>query len=270
MVFEKVLRAFGVGGPAVDTVLSSPDTHPGSELVGAVRLTGGDYDVDVATVAVGLVSRVEAEDGDALVEFHRAWVAAGFTLAAGEHQDLPFAITLPWETPLTHAYGRKLSGMSLGLRTEVTLEEAVDNGDVDIIAVHPLPAQEAVLEAVVQLGFQFRHADVERGAIYGVSQDLPFYQEIQFTPPMAYSREMDELEVTFVADVEGVEVILEMEKHGGLLRRPRDRYARLRLTHAEAEAGPRDWTAAVEKVVREALEENPPPEFPGAGGLHAS
>ncbi|MFI5491154.1 sporulation protein [Actinoplanes sp. NPDC051859] len=269
MEFGKVLQAFGVGGPTVDTILSSPDTHPGSELLGAVRLTGGEYDVAVETVAVGLVTRVEAEDGDALIEFHRAWIAAGFTLAAGERQDLPFSITLPWESPLTHAYGRKLAGMSLGLRTELNLEEAVDSGDVDILAVHPLPAQQEVLEAIAQLGFQFRHADVERGAIYGVRQELPFYQEIEFTPPAAFARDMDELELTFITDPDGVEVILEMEKHGGLLRRPRDRYARLQVSHAEPPA----WNCAraLEDVITEALRDGDPlANLPRTGGLHAS
>lgn len=251
MVFEKVLRSFGVGGPAVDTVLATPDAYPGTPLMGAVRLTGGDYDVAVETVAVGLVTRVEAEDGDALVEFHRAWVAAGFTLAAGEHQDIPFTITLPWETPLTHAYGTSLSGMSMGLRTELTLEEATDNGDVDVIAVHPLPAQEKLLAAVDQLGFRFRHADVERGAIYGVRQELPFFQEIEFVAPPAWAA--DELEATFVADPDGVEVILELEKHRGLLTPARDAYARLRIEHDEAAAG--DWSAEVESALRRAVAE---------------
>ncbi|MEV4638414.1 sporulation protein [Actinoplanes sp. NPDC049548] len=264
MVFEKVLRAFGVGGPTVDTALATPDAYPGGELLGAVRLTGGDYDVAVETLAVGLVTRVEAEDGDALIEFHRAWVAAGFTLAAGQHQDIPFSITLPWETPLTHAYGKKLSGMSLGLRTELTVEKAVDNGDVNVVCVHPLPAQEAVLDAVHRLGFTFRHADVERGAIYGVRQELPFYQEIAFVPPRGVG--MDEMELTFVTDAEGVEVILELEKHGGLLHRAEDRYASFRVGHLEVAA--RDWEAEVRRAIGEALPAGAP-GLPEAGGMHA-
>lgn len=266
MVFEKVLRAFGVGGPAVETVLATPDAYPGGELLGAARLTGGEYDVAIETLAVGLVTRVEAEDGDALVEFHRAWVAAGFTLAVGEHQDIPFSITLPWETPLTHAYGRRLTGMSLGLRTELTVEKAVDNGDVNVVAVRPLPAQEVVLAAIDRLGFHFRHADVERGAIFGVRQELPFYQEIEFTPPQVLAAAMDEMELTFVADSEGVEVILELEKHGGLWHRAEDRYARLRLSHLEAAS--KDWALEVESAIRGALPAGAP-GLPRDGGMHA-
>ncbi|MEV4702664.1 sporulation protein [Actinoplanes sp. NPDC049316] len=251
MVFGRVLRAFGVGGPSVHTVLANPGAYPGSPLMGAVRLTGGDYDVAVETIAVGLVTRVEAEDGDALLEFHRAWVAAGFTLAAGEHQDIPFTITLPWETPLTHAYGDRLSGMSLGMRTELTTEEVADTGDVDVLAVHPLPVQEKVLTSLNRLGFHFRHADVERGAIYGVRHELPFFQEIEYAPPPGWPA--NELELTFVADSEGVEVILELERHGGLLKPARDAYGRLRIPHDEAEQG--EWDTELDSVLRGALAE---------------
>jgi sporulation-control protein len=246
MEFEKVLRGFGLGGPTVHTALTTPHTCPGTPLMGAVRVRGGDYDVAVETIAVGLVTRAEAEDGDALLEFHRAWVAAGFTLAPGEHQDIPFTITPPWETPLTHAYGKHLTGMSMGLRTEVTTEEHVDCGDAEVVEIHPLPVQDLVLEGLAGLGFHFRDADVERGAIYGVRLQLPFYQEIEYTPPREWHRVMDELELTFVADEDGIEVILEYEKHGGLLRRATDSYARFRLDHLAGEA-----EAAV--ALREAL-----------------
>ncbi|MFI5931170.1 sporulation protein [Actinoplanes sp. NPDC051494] len=231
MVFEKVRRAFGLGGPAVATVLTTPGTYPGTPLMGAVRLQGGEYDTEVETIAVGLVTRVEAEDGDALVEFHRAWVAAGFTLAAAEHQDIPFTITPPWETPLTHTHGAPLAGMSMGLRTELTAERDPDRGDVDLIEIHPLPLQAQVLRELEALNFHFRHADVERGAVYGVRQELPFYQEIEFIPPPSWRHVMDELELTFITDPDGVEVILEFEKHGGLLKKAQDSYSRFRLPH---------------------------------------
>ncbi|WP_306209513.1 sporulation protein [Actinoplanes sp. RD1] len=246
MDFETVLRTFHLGGPKVSTVLATAETYPGTPLMGAVRLQGGDYDLAVDTIAVGLVTRVEAEDGDALLEFHRAWVAAGFTLAAGEHQDIPFTITPPWETPLTHAYGHRLAGMSLALRTEVEAEDEVDREDASLLTVHPLPAQELVLNALTDAGFHFRHADVERGAIYGVRLELPFYQEIEFTPPARWARTLDELELTFVADAEGVEVILEYERHGGLFRAPQDSYARFRLGHG---CSPSEAAAALHRAL---------------------
>ena len=53
MAFKKLLGAFGVGGPSVDT------TRPGLTLDGHVNITGGDHDVTIEHVTIGLVTRVE-------------------------------------------------------------------------------------------------------------------------------------------------------------------------------------------------------------------
>jgi sporulation-control protein len=171
-------------------------------------------------------------------------------LISPERRDMPFALPLPWETPVTHVYGQRLSGMTMGLRTELALAKAVDKGDLDEVAVHPLPAQEKILEAFDRLGFRFTRADLEYGRIHGVRQELPFYQEIEFYPPQQYAGSINEVELTFVADPEGVEVILEFDKRGGFLAPGRDSYGRFRVPHEEVESS--DWSAVVDGWMREA------------------
>ena len=61
MVFKKMLSAFGVGGPSVDTVLTNPNTRPGLTLDGQVNLVGGDAEAAIEQVVIGLVTRVEVE-----------------------------------------------------------------------------------------------------------------------------------------------------------------------------------------------------------------
>jgi len=251
MIFKRMLRAFGVGGPTVDTVLPDPNARPGETLRGEVRVAGGEYPVLIDNITVGLETRVEAEDGDALLEFHRASVAGNFTLAAGERQDIPFEVEVPWETPVTHLEGRHLTGMIMGLRTELSVAKAVDQGDLDEVAIHPWPAQEKILKAFEGQGFRFRHAEVERGGIYGVRQELPFYQEILLIAPPEMAKVVDEVEVTFVADAAGVEVILEFDKHSGLLTEGHDVVSRFRVEHANAELT--DWTSVVEGWIHQAL-----------------
>ncbi|MET8150885.1 sporulation protein [Actinoplanes sp. NPDC049668] len=245
------MRAFGVGGPTVDTVLPDPAGHPGGTLTGEVRIAGGDYDVVIDNIVLSLVTRVEAGDGDALLEFHRASVAGNFTLAAGAREDIPFRLSVPWETPVTHLHGRRLAGMTMGVRTELSVAKAVDQGDLDEVAIHPLPVQEQILAAFDRLGFRLRHADLERGGIYGVRQELPFYQEIEYAAPAEYAKSMDEVEVTFVADSAGTEVILEFDKRGGLLAEGRDTYARYRVEHTEAKTT--DWPSQVQGWVNQAV-----------------
>ncbi len=57
---------------------------------------------------------------------------------------VPFSCPLPWETPITELYGQGL-GIALGVRTELGIAGGKDKGDLDPLAVRPLPVQEAVL-----------------------------------------------------------------------------------------------------------------------------
>ncbi|MFU8875700.1 sporulation protein [Micromonospora sp. SL4-19] len=255
MVFKKMLGAFGVGGPSVDTVLSNTNTRPGLTLGGHVNLVGGSHDVDIDHITVGLVTRVETagagEEYDAFVEFHRVPVAGGLHLREGQHLSLPVQIAVPWETPVTSVYGQHLHGMTMGLRTEVAIRGAVDKGDLDAVHVHPLPVQERILDAFGRLGFQFKGADLERGHVAGLHQSLPFYQEIEYFPAPQYAHGINEVELTFVANEHGVDVVLEFDKRGGLFTGGHDSYGRYHATHADADRV--DWTAQVDAWIRQAL-----------------
>ncbi|MFI7707713.1 sporulation protein [Nonomuraea sp. NPDC049480] len=219
MVFKRMLGAFGVGAPSVDTVLSTPRTRPGGTLEGEVRLKGGDFDAEIEHITLGLVARVEIEHGDmesaGMSEFSRAQVSGPFTLRKGEDRVVTFTIPVPWEAPISEIGGQPLTGMKVGVRTELAIAKAVDKGDLDMIAVEPLPSQLRILEAFLDLGFGFKSADLEVGRLYGVDQELPFYQEIEFHPPAQQRGVVGEVEVTFVATPSGLTVVLEADKRAG-------------------------------------------------------
>ncbi|MGC9665250.1 sporulation protein [Planosporangium sp. 12N6] len=255
MVFKKMLGALGVGGPSVDTVLTDPNTRPGAMLQGQVHLEGGKNDVDIEHVAVGLVTRVEVEGGgseyNSMVEFHRVPVTGRLHLPAGARQSIPFQFPVPWETPITDVYGQRLHGMTMGLRTEVAIARAVDKGDLDPVFVHPLPVQEIILEAMGRLGFRFKSADLERGYLRGVHQSLPFYQEIEFWAAPQYSHALNEVELTFVANPHGLDVIIEVDKRGGLFTGGRDVFHHLRVDPATADRT--DWAAQIDGWLNQAV-----------------
>lgn len=252
MVFKKLLASLGVGGPSVDTVLEGGAVLPGSGVGGRVMLRGGDHDVEIQHVTLHLVARVEVEAGEeeftGELPFGQLTVGGSVRLAAGQEASVPFSMPVPWETPVTELYGQPL-GIALGVRTELAVAGAVDKGDLDPLAVRPLPVQEAVLEAVGQLGFGFRSADLEHGRIRGTGQTLPFYQEIELSPAPAFAHALKQLEVTFLASATGVEVILEADKRGGLLSSGHDVFTRFSLGHGEA--GRPDMTQFVESWVRQ-------------------
>nr|WP_179342541.1 sporulation protein [Streptomyces sp. alain-838] len=253
MVFKRLLGSLGVGGPTVDTVLDPAPVLPGGTLTGQVHLKGGQADFDIEHIALELVARVEAEheDGESegVVVFERFTVGGGFRLAVEEPHRVPFSITLPWETPITELHGQPL-GIVLGVRTELVVAGAKDKGDLDQLTVAPLPAQEAILETLGQLGFGFRSADLEYGHIGGTGQQLPFYQELELTPAPQYAHQINELELTFLASPGGLEVVLEADKRGGLLAPGHDALTRFAVGHHEE----RDWNAYMDGWIRQLIE----------------
>ncbi|MEV0722296.1 sporulation protein [Micromonospora purpureochromogenes] len=253
MVFKKMLSAFGVGGPSVDTVLANPNTRPGLTLDGQVNLVGGDAPANIEQITVGLVTRVEIEGGDTeyagIMEFQRMAVSGPLQLAPKQQLSIPFQLPVPWEAPITDVYGQRLRGMTMGLRTELAIARAVDKSDLDQVNIHPLPVHERILEAFQRLGFRFRHADLERGHLRGTQQTLPFYQEIEFFAAPQYAQAVTEVELTFVTSPHGVEVILECDKRGGFLSAGHDAFGRYTVSHADADRV--DWAQVVDGWLRE-------------------
>ncbi|MFF2213997.1 sporulation protein [Streptomyces antibioticus] len=255
MVFKRLLGSLGVGGPTVDTVLDPGAVMPGGQLGGQVQLKGGDADFTVEHITLELVARVEAEhdggESEGAVVFERFTVGGGFRLAAGELHSVPFSVTVPWETPVTELHGQAL-GVVLGVRTELAISGAKDKGDLDQLAVRPLPVQEAVLEALGRLGFGFKSADLELGRISGNGQQLPFYQEIELTPAPQYAHQVNEIEVTFLASPGGVDIILEADKRGGLFSDGHDAVSRFTVGHQGVEQV--DWNTEVDGWIRQLVE----------------
>ncbi|MBW1603697.1 sporulation protein [Streptomyces sp. JJ66] len=252
MAFKKLFASVGIGGASVETVLSDPNVLPGGVVHGEVRIEGGSVDQEVQGLSVGLQGKVEVESQDQEmlrdIEFHTQQLGGAFDLRAGASHVVPFALEIPWETPITTFLGHQLTGMHIGVSTELAIARAVDSSDLDPVHVHPLPAQQAILDSFGELGFRFKSADLEQGAIRGTRQRLPFYQEIEFYAPPQY-RGLSEVELSFVADGRGMDVVLEMDKKGGILTGGSDSY---RCFQVDLERfGETDWTAHLNQWLAE-------------------
>ncbi|MDQ3404481.1 MAG: sporulation protein [Actinomycetota bacterium] len=268
-MFKRMLSAFGVGGPSVDTVLDNPAAMPGHTITGQVRIQGGSADVTIDQIVLSLVTKIEMEHGDhesrGTGEFFRLVVGHSVQIQANQRRDVPFQLTLPWETPITWVGQTPLPGMSVGVRTELVISGAPDKGDLDPVAVHPLPAQNQVLEAFGQLGFQFRAADVEVGRIHGVPQELGFYQELEFFPPSQVAGRINQVELTFVTNPAELWIVLEADKRGGMFSSGTDVFGQFRVTHEEAMNT--DWAAQIEQWLVQITERGR--ANPAFGGQHA-
>ncbi|MDI3409375.1 sporulation protein [Streptomyces cavernicola] len=252
MGFKKLLASLGAGGASVETVLTEVNVVPGGVVQGEVRIQGGSVDQEIEGLSVGLQARVEVEGGDQEtkqdIEFTRQQLGGAFQLQANQVYTVPFGLEVPWETPVTMIDGTALRGMNIGVTTELAIARAVDSGDLDPVNVHPLPAQQAILDAFIQLGFRFKSADMERGHIRGTRQKLPFYQEIEFFSPQQY-RGINQVELSFVADDQEMDVILEMDKKPGLFTSGSDSYRAFKVGLADFQGT--DWAAYLNQWLSE-------------------
>ena len=252
MVWKKLFASLGVGGASVDTVLHEPNVVPGGVIHGEVHIEGGAVAQTVQGLSVGFQARVEYEtehgEGKRDIEFARQPLGGELRLSEGVGHVVPFALEVPWETPVTMFLGQRLPGMEIGVSTELALAKAVDSTDLDPVFVHPLPAQQAILDAFESLGFRFSSADLEQGFIHGTRQRLPFYQEVEFLAPRQY-RGLREVEVSFIADEREMDVVLEMDKKPGPLSEGSDSYHAFRV--ALADHGATDWAGYLNRWISE-------------------
>ncbi|MEU6536318.1 sporulation protein [Streptomyces sp. NPDC047000] len=252
MPFKKLLASLGAGGGSVETVLTEVNVVPGGVVQGEVRIQGGSVAQDIQGLSVGLQARVEVESGEEEykqdIEFAKVQLGGAFQLQPGAVHTVPFGLEVPWETPVTMIDGQALRGMNIGVSTELAIARAVDSHDLDPVNVHPMPAQKAILDAFIQLGFRFKHADMERGHIRNTRQRLPFYQEIEFQPPSQY-RGLNQVELTFVADEHAMDVVLEMDKKPGLFSEGSDTFRSFQVGLHDFHGT--DWAAYLNQWISE-------------------
>ncbi|WP_433688559.1 sporulation protein [Micromonospora carbonacea] len=244
----------GWTGLAVRTTLPNPSTRPGLRLPGRVVLRAGPDDVPVRRLRLGLVSQVEPDDPGAprrLVQFHQVTIAGAFVVPAGRRRAVDFAVPLPWETPVTVFGGVPLMSLRTGLRTEASLDVDLEQGALVPVFVHPLPTQQHVLAALEALGFSMRQAGLVDGRLPGVEQVLPLHQRLGWWVAPLYAGPITELEVVFVANSAGLEVLLWADRRLSLAGVTHQSISRFRVWHAGADRV--DWVAVVDGWLRHAI-----------------
>lgn len=214
--FDKMLSTVGIGAAKVDTVLNSSLTKPGGLISGVVHVKGGNVDQDISDIDVSLMVDVKVESDDLtyyepnLIYKHR--VTGSFKIHKGENRQFPFEFNVPLEVPITVLGPYKLSNIKLYVKTDLDIENALDKADKDYLEIEPLPTMVNFLNAIVNLGFAFHKADVEKGRLPG--SNYHFFEEIEFYGSRSRFPKIKELEVTFLANPNEVNVILEMDKKG--------------------------------------------------------
>ncbi|MES9606562.1 sporulation protein [Actinomadura sp. NPDC000929] len=229
------------GGPSVDTILAEPNCKPGGVVAGKVHLRGGAGPAEIRQVTLALMPRMRHHGGEtAGPEVYRGALTRGFRLDAGGQRDLAFSIPLPYELPFTTVLGHELPGFTIGMCTEIDVAGQPDPGDIDPISVEPLESQQWVLASIAQLGFQITNVTFESSKLRGVSQQLPFHQEIHLNPPSSHQGRIEKIGLSFVASPRAMAFVLRAEDRDT----PQDESFGV-FTVPHAEAAETDWNAKI-------------------------
>lgn len=241
MSLRRILSSLGFGGVDVDTVLSTPSGRPGGAFSGQVRLHAKG-DVEITSVQLLLV----ANSGGVETELARYPVADRLPLRGGTGHAVGFHLLMPYAAPITMIYGHPMPGVTVGVRTQVSVSAGSAKTDFDPIGVEPAEIHQHVLDALGTIGCRFARSELRPGS--PVTQAITFYAPVPQGQPVG--PHIPQLVFTFAADPQGATVVAELAGRPG----PGDVH---RVTEEQARAmaaEPARWIELVDGWVRAALD----------------
>lgn len=210
-MFKSLFKKLGFGNISVDARLRGAVVQ-GGVLQGDVFITGADDATTIDELYLRVVTEYARESDDHQVYDNYTLVQHKLfdrlTIQAKEQRSIPFAIQIPFETPVTTFGWNRVY-----LQTAAETSAIFDPSDNDPIQVTPHTFTQAVLNAVQNIGFSLFKVDCEynkRG-----NRHFPFTQEFEFKPTGEFRGRLDELEVYIYPNQNGVEVIFQIDKRSG-------------------------------------------------------
>ena len=239
---KRVLTSLGIGAATVDTVL--PTTLTAGETVDArVDVTGGNDTQEVDGIYFALATQYETDESRRTAKIDTFRLADSFSIEPDEERTFSVEIDVPYHTPVTKGK------TNVWLDTGLDIDWAVDPDDRDPVEIEPDPLREALFDALESLGFSLRTAKCE--ATESLFADHRFVQELEFVPRSGpFAGDLDELEVVTLPEGNGFDLLLEVDRRGGLLSEHFDadeRYDRVSLQSGDEADLERRLRAAIER-----------------------
>ncbi|BBN81577.1 sporulation-control protein [Pseudoalteromonas sp. A25] len=213
--FKKVLGSVGIGAAKVDALLDHNELSPGETLSGVIKVIGGKVAQEINKIDLDVMCNYtfeyENNEGEEVIEVREYRLSQfqlneKFTIEPEEEKYLPFAFQLELEAPISVGHSRTW------LETNLDIDMAIDKTDKDYIYVVPSELQQAVINALCNLGFELYHADCE-GVESAKFSRLPFVQELEFkTTSGDFHGKFDEVELVFFNKGAQLEVVFEIDR----------------------------------------------------------
>ncbi|UOR13053.1 sporulation protein [Halobacillus amylolyticus] len=204
-MFKKLMARAGIGAAKVDTQLEKLEFQPGETVAGKVVVQGGEVEQEIEQITIFLMTEALREVDDKkvkeTVKLEQYRVSGEFVIAAKETKEIPFSIDIPTHTPAT------LNRLPLWFETGLDIPMALDAEDRDYIKVSVHPHIDTVLQAVErELGFRLKKVEMEHSRRHG------YVQEFEFLPGGEFRGYLDELELIFFLDHQGLRVLLQVDR----------------------------------------------------------
>jgi sporulation-control protein len=213
--FKKMMAKVGIGNIDIDTQFHTDAFVPGELVEGVIIAKGGSVEQKVDKIYFQIMteyrkpSPIDNEPNRMVTEtvvIANILLGESFVFEPGESIEIPFQFVLPHETPISIGVSK------IWIRTGMDIDNAVDPSDRDNIEVLAHPHTSAIFEALEELGFYLHKAENEYFPQH--NYHLPFIQNFEFVPykNSEYSRSVEELELVFYPDNNGVKILMEFDR----------------------------------------------------------
>lgn len=240
-LFKKVLSSVGIGAAKVDTVISKSSIKIGEDIQGVINITGGSIEQAISRIEVELKTEYIKEIDDKKVRceatLEKIVVDRDIVIAPDEKKQISFSLRVPDHTPIS------MNKRNVWVETELEIPLAIDPEDRDYLEIKPSDTMKVVLDAVINiLGFRLREVECEAGHISGSNGE--FLQEFEFVPQSAFRGVLDELEIIFLPNPQGVSLYMQIDRRArdfkSLLQEAAgldEKYIRLTISDYDASQG---------------------------------
>ena len=208
-IFKKGLaNIFGIDGTKIDTVLVNNNVSPGDIVNCKVNIYGGEVSqyIDKVILKLNTTYKKEIDDSNINVEktIQEFYIKIDKTINPNENISIPFSFKLDYNCPISKGNSRTV------LKTRLDIENAVDSSDGDALNVVPSKYMQNIFDSIKDIGFRIREIETIESS-YKLSKK-GFVQEFEYDPTNTFRGKLDELEVIFNNDENGIKLYLQIDR----------------------------------------------------------
>lgn len=197
------MAGLGIGSAKVDLILPKETFRSGEGFTGKLIIASGDLEQEIDHIYLNLIIEYQVEVKDqkqyqSKVLDTKAITGKLVLTPESANHELTFSYQIPSGIPMST--NKCKYRFQLGL----DIKNAIDPKDIEHIRILPSVEMEAVLGAIDSLGFknQYDSGQIVHGGL----------QKFEFVPTNFMRGKLDELEITFKFDSQGVTLYMEIDK----------------------------------------------------------